>query len=66
MEKTFFDQPIKNNWRTYNHIPKIVTAQGVSFTTSCLLDWNYFKDYYKMTTTDLNKQKALDGDPIVM
>ena len=66
MEKTFFDQPIKNNWRTYNYIPKIVTAQGVSFTTSCLLDWNYFKDYYKMTTTDLNKQKALDGDPIVM
>ena len=66
MEKTFFGQPIKNDWRTYNYIPKIVTAQGVSFTTGCLLDCNYFKDYHKMTITDLNKQKALDGDPLIL
>ena len=28
-----------------------------------MLDYNYFKDYYKMTATDLSKQQALDADP---
>ena len=28
-----------------------------------MLDYNYFKDYYKMIVTDLSKQQALDADP---
>ena len=33
------------------------------YTTGCLLDYNYFKDYYEMIAIDLRKQQALDADP---
>ena len=29
----------------------------------CLLDYSYFKDYYKMIAIDLSKQQVLDADP---
>ena len=63
MEKTFFDQPIKNNKVTYENIRKIATGQGDDYTTDCLLDYPYFKDIYKMIAVDLSKQQALDADP---
>ena len=28
-----------------------------------VLDYNYFKDYYKMIEIDLYRQQALDADP---
>ena len=28
-----------------------------------MLDYNYFKEYYKMIATDLSKQQALDANP---
>ena len=59
----FFDQPVKNNLRTYDNIRKIVTSQRDEYTTCCLLDYNYFNKYYKVTDTDLSKQQALDADP---
>ena len=59
MEKTF-DQPVKNNKVTYENIRKIATGEGDDYTTGCLLDYNYFKKYYKMIAVDLNKQQALD------
>ena len=31
--------------------------------TGCLLDYNYYKKYYKMIAIDLSKQQALDADP---
>ena len=42
---------------------KNVTGQGDDYTTSCLLDYIYFKNYYKMIAVDLSKQQALDTDP---
>ena len=33
------------------------------YTTGCLLDYTYFKKYYKMIAVDLSKQQALDADP---
>ena len=30
---------------------------------SCLLDYNYFNNYYKMIVIDLSKRQALDADP---
>ena len=33
------------------------------YTTGCLLDYIYFKNYYKMIAVDLIKQQALDSDP---
>ena len=62
-EKTFFDQPIKNDKLTHLNIRKIATGQGDYYTTGCLLDYAYFKNYYKMIAIDLSKQQSLDTDP---
>ena len=61
--KNFFDQPFKNNLKTYESIQKIATGQEDDYTTGCFLDYNYFEDYYKKIAIDLNKQHALDADP---
>ena len=61
-----FNQPVKNNLITYDSIQKIATGQGDDYTTDCLLDSNYFKDYCKMIAMDLRKQQALDADPKAM
>ena len=61
--ENFFDQPIKNNKVTYENIRKIATGQGDDYTSGCLLDYQYIKDYYKMIPIDLSKQQALDADP---
>ena len=46
--KNFFDQPIKSDMIRYGNIWKIATDQGDNYTTGCLLDYDYFKDYYKI------------------
>ena len=46
--KNLFDQPIKTDKVTYENIRKIATVQGDDYTTGCLLDYTYFKKYYKM------------------
>ena len=53
----------KNNKVTYENIRKIATGQGDDYTTGCLLDYVYFKNYYQMIAIDLGKQQALDADP---
>ena len=40
--------------------------QGDDCTTGCLLDYTYFKKYYKMIVIDLRKQQALDAYPKVI
>ena len=62
-EKNLFDQSIKNDKITYENIRKIATDQGDDYTTGCLLNYAYFKNYYKMIAIDLSKQQALDADP---
>ena len=49
--------------KTYKNIRKITIGQGDDYTTGCLLDYSYFKNYYKIIATDLSKQQALDTDP---
>ena len=61
-EQNFFDQPVRNKLITYDSIRKIGTGQEDDYTTGCLQDYNYFKNYYKMIATDLSKQQALDAD----
>ena len=61
--KNVFDQPVKNDKITYEKIRKVATGQGDDYTTGCLLDYIYFKNYYKMIAIDLSKQQALDADP---
>ena len=60
--KSFFNQPIKNDKIAYDNIRKIVTGQGADYTTGYLLDYVYFKKYYKIVAIDLSKQQALDAD----
>ena len=64
--KSCFDQLVKSYMRTHNNIYKIATGQGDDYTTGCLLDYNYFNNYYKMIAVDLSKQQALDADSKVM
>ena len=58
MQKTFFDQPVKNDLTTCDYIPKISTGQADDYTY-----YNYFKKHYKLIAMDLSKQQALDADP---
>ena len=60
--KKYLFQPVRNNFRTYDTIPKIAIGQGDDYTTSCLSGFSYFKKYYKLIATDLSKQQKLDAD----
>ena len=60
--KNLFDQPINSMIKIYENIRKITIGQGDDYTTGCLLDYTYFKKYYKMIAIDLSKQQALDAD----
>ena len=64
-DKNYFDQSVKNDKRTYDNNQMITTGQRDDYTTACLLDYIYFKNYFKMIDTDLSKQQELDADPKV-
>lgn len=57
------DQPVKSNQRTFDHFWKFTSGQGDDYTTYCLIDYVYFKIYYKMMAIDLRKQQSLGVDP---
>ena len=61
--RNFFDQPNENDLKTCDNIRKIVTGQGDDYTTGCLLDYPYFKKYFRLIAIDLSKQLKLDVDP---
>ena len=61
--RNFFDQPVNHDTRTYGNIMKIAAGQGDGYTSGCLLDYPYFKEYYKMVSIDLSAQQAPDADP---
>ena len=53
----FFDLPIKNEEEAYEKIIDI--SRNNEYTTSNLLDYDYFKKYYKLIAIDLSKQQVL-------
>ena len=59
--RNFFYQTIKKCLRTYNNIRNIATGQSGDYTTVCLLDYPYFKGYYKLIAMNLGKQQKLDA-----
>ena len=61
--KTFFDQAINSELKTYENIRKIATGKRDDYTTGWLLDYSYSKEHYKTIAIDLSKQQALDADP---
>ena len=60
--QNLFDQPVKNDLRTYNNIWKTAIGPGDGYTTVCLLDNNYFNKHHKLVTIHLNKQQAINAD----
>ena len=53
----FFDLPIKTNKEAYEKIIDI--SRNNEYTTGNLLDYDYFKKYYKLIAIDLSKQQVL-------
>ena len=54
--QNFFDQPVKTGLILYVSIQKTATDQGDDYKTGCLLNYTYFKDFYKMIAIDLSQQ----------
>ena len=54
---TFFDLPIKTEEEAYEKIINI--SRNNEYTTGNLLDYDYFKKYYKLIAIDLSKQQVL-------
>ena len=53
----FFDLLIKNEEEAYEKIIDI--SRNIEYTTGNLLDYDYFKKYYKLIAIDLSKQQVL-------
>ena len=53
----FFDLPIKTEEEAYEKILDI--SRNNEYTTGNLLDYDYFKKYYKLIAIDLSKQQIL-------
>ena len=51
-----FDLPIKNEEEAYEKIIDI--SRNNEYTTGNLLDYEYFKKYYKLIAIDLSKQQV--------
>ena len=60
--RNFFDQPIKNDLKTYDNIRKIATGQDHDYTRGCLWDFPISKNTKKLIAIDLSKQQKLDAD----
>ena len=57
--KSFFDMPTKNGEETYEQI--IEMGRDNDYTTSNLLDYEYFSKHYKLIAIDLSKQIELEN-----
>ena len=53
----FFDLPTKTEEEAYEKI--IYISRNNEYTTGNLLDYDYFKNYYKLIAIDLSKQQVL-------
>ena len=59
----FFELPIKNSEETYEKITQITGNSGY-YTRGNLLDYEYFKEHYKLIAIDLSKQIELENKDI--
>ena len=55
--KPFFEIPVKNKEEAYEQV--IEMSKNNDYTTGNLLDYEYFKDNYKLIAIDLSKQVEL-------
>ena len=57
--KLFFEIPVKNKEEAYEAI--IEMSKNNDYTTGNLLDYEYFKNHYKVVAIDLSKQIELEN-----
>ena len=50
--RNFYDNPIKSDIEKYRELKKVMIGKGEDYTTGCLLDYNYFKEHYKLVAVD--------------
>ena len=48
---------------TNNLTKQTITQSNDDYTNGCLQDYNYFKNYYKLTAIDLSKKQGFHPDP---
>ena len=60
--RNFFDQPIKNDLRSYDNNWKIAIGEGNDCTIGWLLDCPYSKKSCKLIAIGVSKQQKIDGD----
>ena len=61
--RNFYDNQIESDIEKYRELKKVMIGKGEYYTTGSLLDYDYFKKYYKLVACDLSKQKELYADP---
>ena len=61
--QNFFDQPVKNDLRTYENIREILIGLWDDYTSGCQLDYSYFSKYFQMTAKNLSEQQGLESVP---
>ena len=59
----FFELPVKNIEETYEKITQITNHSGY-YTRGNLLDYEYFKEHYKLIAIDLSKKIELENEDI--
>ena len=52
--KNFYDQPVNSSIKRYEEIRKL---------TTCLVNYEYNNNHYRLIAVDLSRQKELDADP---
>ena len=57
--KPFFEIPVKNKEEVYEAI--IELSKNNDITTGNLVDYEYFKDHYKLIAIDLSKQIEIEN-----
>ena len=61
--RNFYDQNISNNFKKYEELRQVMTARAEDYTTGSLLDYDYWRNNYKLICCDLSKKKVLDSNP---
>ena len=59
----FFDLPIKTDEEAYEKIIDI--SRNNEYTTGNILDYDYFKKYYKLIAIDLSKQVLQENEDLI-
>ena len=61
--RNFYYQNISDDFKKYEELRKVMTGKGEDYTTGSLLEYEYWKNNYKLICLDFSKQKVLDTNP---